>query len=149
MTVSPPHPSEHVKGFSICTVSAGMMERCRTHTFPKAAPKQLRGQMVQHTPSTTSTCLHIRKTLCYCGKIFPHQIFHLLFGFLYQIEIHDSCFEVAVGQDVHVTLKTKPEYCHLTVSKSHSVPGKGNQIHLCEWHNIILSTPFVDIQVDI
>ncbi|KAL2102268.1 hypothetical protein ACEWY4_001436 [Coilia grayii] len=40
-----------------------------------------------------------------------------------QVEVQDNCFEVAVGQDVHVTLKTVPEFCHLRVSKTYSVPG--------------------------
>ncbi|XP_062373647.1 interleukin-17 receptor E isoform X2 [Sardina pilchardus] len=76
--------NEHVKGVSICTVAAGVMERCRTHTFPKGAVKRLSTQ---------------------------------------QVEIQDNCFEVAVGQIVHVTLKTSPEFCHLSVSKMYNVPG--------------------------
>ncbi|XP_048123672.1 uncharacterized protein il17rel isoform X1 [Alosa alosa] len=76
--------NEHVKGVSICTVAAGMMERCRTHAFPKAVQKHLSTQ---------------------------------------QVQVQDNCFEVAVGQNVHVTLKTSPDFCHLSVSKTYNVPG--------------------------
>ncbi|XP_063073933.1 interleukin-17 receptor E-like protein isoform X2 [Engraulis encrasicolus] len=39
-----------------------------------------------------------------------------------QVEVQDNCFEVGVGQDVHVSVKTVPEFCHLWVSKTYSVP---------------------------
>ncbi|XP_031438619.1 uncharacterized protein il17rel [Clupea harengus] len=76
--------NEHVKGISMCTMAAGMMERCRTLRFPKAALKRLSAR---------------------------------------QVEVQDNCFEVGVGQDLRVTLKTLPEFCNSSVSKTHNVPG--------------------------
>ncbi|XP_028810753.1 putative interleukin-17 receptor E-like isoform X2 [Denticeps clupeoides] len=40
-----------------------------------------------------------------------------------QVAFHDDCFEVAASQDIHVTLKTVPEFCGSSVSRAYRVPG--------------------------
>ncbi|KAG7454700.1 hypothetical protein MATL_G00262540 [Megalops atlanticus] len=76
--------SEHIQGVSMCTVSAGMLERCVLTSFPRAARARLTGQ---------------------------------------QVEVQNNCFNVSPGQDVHVTVKTVPNYCNVTWSQRYRVQG--------------------------
>ncbi|XP_023694708.2 interleukin-17 receptor E-like protein isoform X2 [Paramormyrops kingsleyae] len=109
-----------VQGITISTVMKCEQEqRCSPHLRVTALvqlTKQLRG---------LALCMLSAGMLETCRAVtFPRRNLHRLTG--QQVLVHDDCFDVRPGLDVHVTLKTIPSYCNLTWSHDLRVPGCNN-----------------------
>ncbi|KAK3518060.1 hypothetical protein QTP70_033286 [Hemibagrus guttatus] len=45
----------------------------------------------------------------------------------HQVNIQDDCLEVGIGQDVHLTLQTWPQFCEVSYYRSYQVPDCSNK----------------------